>query len=252
MKKSILQLSAFIVMLGVVASSFVGCIERPKAKKAEDENKNKLHEMPSRAVFSLQAVHVPATAFDPTSKSVKPILLGEPKQVIELKDQKEGFLVKTDNTNFVVRSTEADPELAYILTIDYYAPNGAHMNHQFIDNGQDQIHQHFFAYFEKTEGKGEVKVKRIDKLPYMYRYFDGKGPDSGTLYASDENPLGFRGLIRFTRNEPKEFKITLELLHAYDSKFLKDGKPSSFHYMHPSKAAQGRDINIDIPITVVK
>lgn len=253
MKRTISKLLTLIMTTGIALASIVSCVEEPKAKKAEDENQNKLHEMPARAVFSLKAVRVSDSAFDPNVKEVPPMNLDEPVQKIELKDQDKGFLVKSDNSRFIVRSTASDSQLAYILTIDYYAPNGAHMNHQFIDNGQDQIHQHFFAYFVR-KASGEEKVRKLEDLPYIYRYFDGVGKDvsQGVLYASDDNPLGFKGLIRFTRTEPKEFNITLELLHAYDSKFLKDGKPSSFHYIHGSKAAQGRDINIDIPISVIE
>ena len=81
------------------------------------------------------------------------------------------------------------------------------MNGQFIENGQDRIHQHFFERFTREFIRGKWRtyaVKEPEELGYDYRYVDVtpwnqpyNAPES--KFTGTSNPMGFKGLIRFTR-----------------------------------------------------
>lgn len=243
--RGIVALMSLGLAFGLVLSACSG----NEPKTPQNEREKKLHENPSRAVFSLEAVTVGPDAFDANRHEIITTAIAEPKQEIEMRETKEGWKTTSEQKNFRVRSSDAKSNLAYIFRINYYSPSNQLMNHQFIQNGQDKIHQHFFHYY--TTGTDPVRIKDPNKIPWLYRYCDTTPTiDGRKLYASDDNPIGFVGLMRFAPSDKRELVLTLELLHAYDSKFLKDGKPSPYYYMHPSKRGQGIDINIDIPIQI--
>lgn len=249
------QSSVSLVRLGSLLSlalSFVlafSACSSSEPKKPHNEREKKLHEDPARVVFSLEAVTVPNDAFDPNRKEIATTALSQPKQEIEMRETAKGWKITSSRQAFDVNSATTNPNLAYIFRISYYSPTDKLMNYQFIENGQDKIHQHFFHYY--TTGEKPVRVKDADKIPWLYRYCDTTPDATGRkLYPSDDNPIGFIGLMRFPRAMEEQVTLTLELLHAYDSKFLKDGKPSPYYYMHPSKRSQGSDINVDIHLTI--
>ena len=52
-------------------------------------------------------------------------------------------------SKFVVKSIKTNPNVVYSLRIDYYNAKGEPMNHQFFENEQDKIHQHFLYVLYK-------------------------------------------------------------------------------------------------------
>lgn len=111
------------------------------------------------------------------------------------------------------------------------------MNEQFIHNGQDKIHQHFFSLYENN-----CIVREAERIPYSYVYAD----KTAGKYSGQENPLGFEGFISF----PKAIgtlTIKAELLHAYKSKNLDGGILSPF-YAPDRKLKSLSDMDISVAL----
>lgn len=183
-------------------------------EKPVDQRKDKKHENPQQAVYTLIEGELSAEAFagNPAIKDVK--LKEETKQIIRFSDSKtKGWAVEDNSPNkqFKVKSSLSSPNTVYVLLVDYYSPSGAHMNNQFIDNGQDRIHQHFFSMYNKSK----LLVRNPKSLPYGYRYADTTpwNEANGRL-TGKENPIGFKGIINFTKDNVR-FNLNIDLLHGF-------------------------------------
>lgn len=235
-------ISALLLPIGLL--TLVAC-GGSAPQEPTNERENILHEMPARYRVSLEAVRVAADAFT-TSGEITYTSLGEPTQVIERGQVAgKGFTTLSERTDLTVRSSTADPGRAYIVRIEYFSPSDKPMNHQFIDGGQDKIHQHVFTYTVNNH-----IVHQANRIPWIYRYCDATPSDrTGILKHSDDNPIGFVGLMHFPQSSTEVKTMTIELLHAYGSKF-DNGKPSPYYMIQRSKITHGRDINITIPVTI--
>ena len=237
----VLAFSAVMTML------FVGC----NPEQPENEKENKLHEDPVRAVFTLQEGTLNnASAFDNTPKMANFKAASAPAQVIEWETTAgQGWHVTSETKSFSVKNSVDNPSVVYLLKMEYYNAKGEMMNSQFYNLGQDKIHQHFFSMFKqvKYEGKmSSVRVTNKAELPYDYRYID----ELNGTFIGDTNPMGFQGLIKFVK-PGREFTLSVDLLHAAESKFGDDGKPSPFYNPARKLLSTGLwDINVKLPIII--
>ncbi len=237
----VLAFSAVVTML------FVGC----NPEQPENEKENKLHEDPVRAVFTLQEGTLNnASAFDNTPKMANFKAASAPAQVIEWETMAgQGWHVTSETKSFSVKNSVDNPSVVYLLKMEYYNAKGEMMNSQFYNLGQDKIHQHFFSMFKqvKYEGKmSSVRVTNKAELPYDYRYID----ELNGTFIGDTNPMGFQGLIKFVK-PGREFTLSVDLLHAAESKFGDDGKPSPFYNPARKLLSTGLwDINVKLPIII--
>ena len=231
----------------VVTMLFVGC----NPEQPENEKENKLHEDPVRAVFTLQEGTLDnASAFDNTPKMANFKAASVPAQVIEWETTAgQGWHVTSATKSFSVKNSVDNPSVVYLLKMEYYNAKGEMMNSQFYNLGQDKIHQHFFSMFKqvKYEGKmSSVRVTNKAELPYDYRYID----ELNGTFIGDTNPMGFQGLIKFVK-PGREFTLSVDLLHAAESKFGDDGKPSPFYNPARKLLSTGLwDINVKLPIII--
>ena len=236
-----LAFSAVMTML------FVAC----NPEQPENEKENKLHEDPVRAVFTLQEGTLDnASAFDNTPKMANFKAAAVPAQVIEWETTAgQGWHVTSETKSFNVKNSVDNPSVVYLLKMEYYNAKGEMMNSQFYNLGQDKIHQHFFSMFKqvKYEGKmSSVRVTNKAELPYDYRYID----ELNGTFIGDTNPMGFQGLIKFVK-PGREFTLSVDLLHAAESKFGDDGKPSPFYNPARKLLSTGLwDINVKLPIVI--
>ena len=237
----VLAFSAVMTML------FVGC----NPEQPENEKENKLHEDPVRAVFTLQEGTLNnASAFDNTPTIANFKATSTPAQVIEWETTAgQGWHVTSETKSFNVKNSVDNPSVVYLLKMEYYNAKGEMMNSQFYNLGQDKIHQHFFSMFKqvKYEGKmSSVRVTNKAELPYDYRYID----ELNGTFIGDTNPMGFQGLIKFVK-PGREFTLSVDLLHAAESKFGDDGKPSPFYNPARKLLSTGLwDINVKLPIVI--
>ncbi|WP_314352146.1 hypothetical protein [Segatella oris] len=241
-------INGFVLALStVLASMFVAC----NPEKPENEKENKLHEDPVRAVFMLQEGTLDDAAnFDKTPKMANFKASSVPAQVIEWQTTKgEGWHVTSENKAFKVKNSVDNPSVIYLLKMEYYNDKGEMMNSQFFNLGQDKIHQHFFSMFKQVKYQGGISSVRVtDKaeLPYDYRYID----ELNGTFIGETNPMGFQGLIKFVK-PGRQFTLSVDLLHAAESKFGDDGKPSPFYNPARKLVSTGQwDINVKLPITI--
>lgn len=229
--------------LGCLSIGLVSC----DPEKPQDERKNKLHENPHRAVYTLIEGELDADEFgDKPELSDVDIVKGSEQQISFSESKEKGWAIEegSKNKEFNVKSAKESPNTVYILKIDYYSPSGAHMNHQFIDNGQDRIHQHFFSLYK--EG---VVVRNASKLPYAYVYADTTpwNKEDGEL-TGPENPIGFKGIIRFTGSDLR-FNLNADLLHGFVPKTQFGPQP----FYAPSaelRSNSDMDISLKLPIVI--
>lgn len=237
----VLAFSAVVTML------FVGC----NPEQPENEKENKLHEDPVRAVFTLQEGTLNnASAFDNTPKMANFKAASVPAQVIEWETTAgQGWHVTSETKSFSVKNSVDNPSVVYLLKMEYYNAKGEMMNSQFYNLGQDKIHQHFFSMFKQVMYEGQtssVRVTNKAELPYDYRYID----EFDGTFIGDTNPMGFQGLIKFVK-PGREFTLSVDLLHAAESKFGDDGKASPFYNPTVKLLSTGLwDINVKLPIVI--
>ena len=231
----------------VVTMLFVGC----NPEQPENEKENKLHEDPVRAVFTLQEGTLDnASAFDNTPKMANFKAASVPAQVIEWETTAgQGWHVTSATKSFNVKNSVDNPSVVYLLKMEYYNAKGEMMNSQFYNLGQDKIHQHFFSMFKQVMYEGQMSSVRVTnkvELPYDYRYID----ELNGTFIGDTNPMGFQGLIKFVR-PGREFTLSVDLLHAAESKFGDDGKASPFYDPARKLLSTGLwDINVKLPIVI--
>lgn len=228
--------------LGFLSLGLVSC----DPEKPQDERKNKLHENPHRAVYTLIEGTLDEGVFNgkPSLTDVK-VVEGSEQKISFSETKEKGWAVETGskNTEFKVKSIKESPNTVYILKIDYYSPSGAHMNHQFIDNGQDRIHQHFFSVY-----KNGLLVRSNKNLPYNYRYADTTpwNKEDGQLTGPD-NPIGFKGIIRFTQDDLR-FNLNADLLHGFVPKNQFGVEP---FYAPSAKLRSNSDMDISLKLPIV-
>lgn len=222
-----------------------------KPEEAVDEIKNKLHEDPVKAVFTLQEGSIKGNKsfnqqlvladFTPSTTPAQ--------QIVWEITPKEGWHISSALKHFQVKSVKENPAMVYHLSIEYYNSKGEKINHQFFDLGQDKIHQHFFSLYKTTTvlGKtGKARVADKSQLPYDYCYVDQyKGVDMGAT-----NPVGFDGLLQIVH--PSEaFNLSVDLLHAAQSKYDKDNRLSPFYLPAAILTSTGQwDITVSLPFDV--
>ena len=265
--KTILMLltGAFLVLL------FNSCTKDPVIP--EDETKNKLHEDPAKVTVRLVECHLHAdwneiqTNGGPHQNPESPARHIKRIQDItyELKagqgwtlaegSQKKVYVQKNGEYKNQGRFT---PAPVYLMFIYYYNAKGELMNNQFVENGQENIHQHFFTpenikptFDGQIEADDNDPQKLIDYLyvdttPWDKTYHSGEAEITGR-----DNPVGLKGIIRFLKDR-KEFDLKVRLYHGYESK--KNPQTGTFDpFYKPSGVLIQRgtwDINLNLPVVV--
>lgn len=242
MMKSKFTKALSAIALGCLSLGIVSC----EPEKPQDERKNKLHENPQRAVYTLIEGTLNPETFEgaPSIKDVA-IVEGSEQQISYSETKENGWAIEANSKNqeFKVKSATQSPNSVYILKIDYYSPSGAHMNNQFIDNGQDRIHQHFFSLYR------DGRLVRSEKsLPYSYRYADTTpwNKEDGQL-TGDENPIGFKGIFRFIEGDVR-FRMNADLLHGFVPKNQFGAQP---FYAPSAKLRSNSDMDIALKLPIV-
>lgn len=219
-----------------------------------DERQSKDHGDPTRVVLTLRHGDWDGTRF-----TAIPEAPGQPpaEQTVTYALQPDvGWapLVGTPS-GFRVRRAEGTHH-AYELRIRYFDLAGEDITRQFIDNGQDKIHQHFFipdAVYtpDSLRRRDEERSDRV----YDYTYADttpwyDELTTPGTRLTGDVNPIGFKGVLRFKLE--RDLRIYVRLMHARVSKYAKrDGTLSPFYAPTPGQLQEDAwDIAMRFPVTV--
>lgn len=242
---------------------FSACEKEPE--KPVDETLNKLHGDPYRAVLVLTQGKLDGTTFKAETDEDKDHAHAaeghhhdEPiahRQVItfELHPEKGWSPAEGSAKAFYVLASTAAHPVNYHLDITYYDKNGDDITGGFIENKEDQRHQHFFIP-KNVEALPSGKAEASDSDPsalFDYIYLDTTPWNKeGASVTGGENPIGFRGAFTFTKDR-KRFTLNIDLLHARLSKF-KNGVASP--YYKPSngqKASDHWDVKMQIPVVTL-
>ncbi len=178
-----------------------------KPKEAVDETKQKNH----------QDTHKIEITFTPGAmKGDKFIPSGEPSASIIASQasewrQSEVITLQTDTP--------------YFVRVTHYSKSGQSINREYVTNGEDRIHQHFFM--PKIE---ESNLSATSIIDYLYLDTDPWDAPISTdaKVIGKENPIGLKGVMTF-KVPTEQLKIRLRLLHARGSKFSSEGKVSPFY-----------------------
>ena len=255
-------------ILSLLATLFVFSCSPAAPKQAVDETKHKKHDDPSAVVFRLTKANLANPAKWNDSPTLKDVTLTDEVQEMHLSLTRKGFLADGEKglKEWKVKSTVTEPNTVYLLEIFYKDAQDKLMNGQFIENGQDLIHQHFFRrYAEYVSPEDGIKrvypVPNADELGFDYRYADVSPwnkpyTDPASMFTGNTNPMGFKGLIRFTE-EDIGFHITILLMHAHEPKarFDKAKKVQTFMPFYNNDAFrinQEADISLDVAVSVDK
>lgn len=217
--------------------TFVAC-DKSEPVKPKNEIENKLHENPSKVIYTLHEAQLPTGATLDYQSLAQIALDAKTQRIVwEQKSDASWGYAEGSAQEFIVKTQAKSPGTVYKLDIAYFSPSGQPMNEQFIHNGQDKIHQHFFSLYENNR-----IVREAERIPYSYVYAD----KTADKYSGKENPLGFEGFISF----PKAIgtlTIKAELLHAYKSKYLDGGILSPF-YAPDRKLKSLSDMDISVAL----
>lgn len=220
------------VALTAVLAGFTAC---KKPIDPSNEIYNKLHENPHKVVYTLTEYQLPeGKAFDYTDLSSF-VPSSEKPQQLTWHIKGDGTWQVDGKNELVVKTLEDDPRAIYKFSIEYFNPSGEPMNYQFVDNGQDKIHQHIFSVYENG-----LVVRKEEKVPYGYLYAD---KDKSGQYMGLGNPIGLDGFFQF-KGDLGARAIKAELIHAYTSKYV-DGEPSPY-YAQKTRISGTKDISLEL------
>ena len=234
-------------LLGCATLLPTACSLDPEAPV--DERRSKDHGDPTRVVLTLRHGAWDGTNFTPETGETADTR----EQPITYALQPELGWAPLSGTpaGFVVRRAEGTQH-AYELRIRYFDISGEDITRQFVDNGQDKIHQHFFipdAVYtpDSTARPDEARSNRV----YTYTYADttpwyDELSTPGTRLTGDVNPIGFKGVLQF--KEARDLHI--RLMHARVSKFNKrDHSLSPFYAPTPGQLQEDAwDIAMRFPV----
>ena len=95
------------------------------------------------------------------------------------------------------------PAPVYLMFIYYYNSKGELMNGQFVENGQENIHQHFFTpenvrptFDGKPEADDNDPEALVDYLYVDTTPWDKTKHDNEAEITGGTNPVGLKGVIR--------------------------------------------------------
>ncbi len=204
----------FVLLLG-----FASC--DTTVHEAVDERKSKDHGDPISVRLTLTPGRLVNQVFTPL---IDPKVEQTNSQTIEYMLQKHiGWApISSSKSGFDVFQNSEDTTLVYRLDIKYFDLLHKDITYQFVENGQDKIHQHFFTADSLYTQQGKVR----------------------------NNPIGFKGYFRF--HKAQKYDLNIRLMHARVSKYSRRNHTlSPFYAPSPGQLSEDAwDLSMSFPITV--
>lgn len=158
MKTNVCKTVWMFLMGASLALLFNSCSKDPVIP--EDETQNRLHEDPTKVTVRLVECHLHADWYkiqkvgglhqNPESPAKRMKRIQE--VTYELKVGQGWPLAEGSQSKLYVQKNgeyktgnDFTPGPVYLMFLYYYNTKGELMNNQFVENGQDNIHQHFFT-----------------------------------------------------------------------------------------------------------
>lgn len=259
---------ASLMMLFATACGDNGIVPDNKPDDATDETLHKDHEDPAKIelIFAVGHFHGDFEFHqNPVVKGVKYMTTIQKFVYKEVKGK--GFTLTDDSPKKLVAaaSEPSDPNVkfgrsvaAYGLWIRYYNAKDELINQEFVTNGQDRLHQHFFIpknVVPNDFGKVEDDDNDPSKI-YEYTYcdsdpWDGSLMEGTAKYIGDVNPIGMKGYFYFVKPH-KKFDMEIRLMHASGSKYLEDGSTSPYYKPNSIQLTRDHwDMIVRLPVEVL-
>lgn len=255
-------------ILSLAATVALALLASCEPEEPTNEVNNKLHGDPVAATLTLEAGTVTDGLFtvNPLPKEGQRAVS---TQSITFRLQEHGWMpISPRDTAFFVLKDQA-----YRLSIRYTDARDQDITGDFIRNGQDAIHQHFFRLRAFKPLLGETLTAAEKKLnsssalatdaliPQLleYHYADtnpwdgqqdatgsnitGENPQTGALI----NPVGMKGWLRFT-TENRHLKLQIDLMHARTSKYNKSVCSPYYQPSARQRISDHWDVQMAVPI----
>lgn len=234
------------IALAVLALGATSC-SKSEPVSPHNETEHKHHEEPNRVEIVLTEVTLPSSLpFDYAHLGDIAEVSPKNTQTFVWKQQSDGTWAAgtANSTGFVVKTLADNPSAVYRLELKYYAPDGDLMNDEFVEEGEDVKHQHFFAYYPNANGQ---RITDATAIPYEYVYADVN--ESGVLLPKN-NPIGLKGYIRF-KEIKSSVNLKIELLHAKVNKYIPGTTVHPFYFPGAELLSQS-EMEVVIPLTFTK
>lgn len=150
---------------------------------------------------------------------------------------------------------------SYAILINYYNKAGSLMNSEYLEDGMDKIHQHFF-YAKEIKPTHQNKEISADEL-FSYRYRDSNTPinqgkpelKKRTWDKSNPNaydPIGLKGYITIPmENAYYSFNLKVLLAHfKLDNKLNKNNNEPYAYNERPAPGIYESDFYVSIPVDI--
>lgn len=223
-------------------------------REAVDERKSKDHGDPISVRLTLTPGRLVNQVFTPL---IDPKVEQTNSQTIEYMLQKHiGWApISSSKSGFDVFQNSEDTTLVYRLDIKYFDLLHKDITYQFVENGQDKIHQHFFTADSLYTQQGKVRNNEKTNLILSYTYGDTdpwsqEMGTNGVSWIGKDNPIGFKGYFRF--HKAQKFDLNIRLMHARVSKYSRRNHAlSPFYAPSPGQLSEDAwDLSMSFPITV--
>lgn len=256
MKQKFMKVVTAFLM--VASMGMFSCSNDPDIPSNEIINKD--HEDPVKAELILVEGHLHGTYKFHQNPEIEGVVHLNKIQKVTIEHTEKGWHPSAESAKqFNVRSTphDAKGQNVYALWIKYYNAKGEEVTGEFVENGQDQIHQHFFIPRDIKNTFDGVSENDDTNPATLFEYFycdtdpwDKNRHNEGAKLIGDKNPIGLKGYFKFLKPR-KQFVLNIELMHAAKSKWDAKGQASPFYA--PSLAQRQRDhwdLKIKIPVVV--
>lgn len=245
---------SLVSFLFVLLLSFSSC--DTTVREAVDERKSKDHGDPISVRLTLTPGRLVNQVFTPL---IDPKVEQTNSQTIEYMTQKNiGWApIPSRKSGFDVFLSSEDTTLVYRLDIKYFDLLHKDITYQFVENGQDKIHQHFFTVESLYTQQGKVRTTEKTNLILSYTYGDTdpwsqEMGTNGVRWIGKDNPIGFKGYFRFLKAQ--KFDLNIRLMHARVSKYNRHNHAlSPFYAPAPGQIQENAwDLSMRFPITVIR
>ena len=245
---------SLVSFLFVLLLSFSSC--DTTVREAVDERKSKDHGDPISVRLTLTPGRLVNQVFTPL---IDPEVEQTNSQTIEYMTQKNiGWApIPSSKSGFDVFLSSEDTTLVYRLDIKYFDLLHKDITYQFVENGQDKIHQHFFTADSLYTQQGKVGNNEKTNLILSYTYGDTdpwsqEMGTNGVRWIGKDNPIGFKGYFRFLKAQ--KFDLNIRLMHARVSKYNRHNHTlSPFYAPAPGQIQENAwDLSMRFPITVIR
>uniref|UniRef100_UPI0039A4D941 hypothetical protein n=1 Tax=Ornithobacterium rhinotracheale TaxID=28251 RepID=UPI0039A4D941 len=239
------------------ATALFSCVNDDSAPTPTDVTKDKGHDEWSKVEITFKEGHLHGASFHGDPDYPETIKFFRREQKISFTQDEKGNVVPSTDKPILFLAGNS-----YAVLINYYNKAGELMNSDFVKDGMDKIHQHFFYLTNIKPTHGNKAISADDLMTYTYRDSDtpineGKPElkkrtwDSNNPNAYD--PIGLKGYFTVPKDHPY-YTFDLKILLAHfkvENKLNKNNKNEPYAYNDkPAPGIYDSDLYVSIPVDI--